>query len=217
MQTGSKTGGLSMHGGAEQQGKPPKGAAAIRAALDAVQQASGPLPVGPHAAGLRSDEQLAIASFYDREIAERFLERLVAAGIMTGSLRRGFRQDQVFVDCGDRQRAAELLAIHLEQTPDRVMSRYRRTADMALLGAVLGAIGVASESVSSRTLLTFRGAGVAFGFTLYGGLIGLFLGQLDAQARRAGRLQFSLRDMLLAMTLLSLLILSWQTLASLLR
>lgn len=210
-----------MHGGAEQQGKPPKGAAAIRAALDAVQQASGPLPVGPHAAGLRSDERLVIASFYDREIAQRFLERLVAAGIMTGSLRRGFRQDQVFVDCGDRQRAAELLAVHLEQTPDRVMSRYRRTADLALLGAVLGAtlgaIGVASDSLSSRTLLTFRGAVVAFGFTLYGGLIGLFLGQLDAQARRAGRLQFSLRDMLLAMTLLSLLFLSWQTLSPLLR
>jgi hypothetical protein len=206
-----------MNESRRQQGKPPKSASAIRAALDAVRHGNGPPPAaGPQTGGMQPDDRLTIASFYDREVALRFLERLVAAGVMSATLRRGFRQDQVLVDCGDRQRAAEALAEHLARTPDRMISRYRRSIDFLLLGAVLGgtlgSIGIASETMSGKTLQSPRGLLTAVGFTLYGALLGLFFGNIDDHSRRAGRLQFSVRDILFAMTLLSLLFLSWRAL-----
>ena len=201
----------------EPRGKRPKKADAIRDKLDALHSNRGETPAaGPQAAGMQADDQLVIASFYSREVARGYLERLAAAGVLSAKLKKGFRQDQVLVDCGDRRRAAELLAVHLAATPDRMTARYRRSVDFLLLGAVLGAtlgsIGIASETVSSRTLPTARGLLTTLGFTLYGGLIGVFLGNIDDKSRGAGRFQFSLRDIFLAMTILALLFLSQRVL-----
>jgi len=194
-------------------GKPPKSAGEIRDKLDSLHQHRGEAPAaGPQLAGMQADDQLVIASFYNREVARGYMERLAAAGIFTAKLRTGFRQDKVLVDCGDRQRAAELLEIHLAGTPDRMTARYRRSVDFLLLGAVLGAtigsIGIASESMKGHTLATGRGLLTTFGFMVYGGMLGLFLGNVDDKSRAAGRFQFSLRDLFLATTLLALLFLS---------
>ncbi|HUY88191.1 MAG TPA: hypothetical protein VMV10_05630 [Pirellulales bacterium] len=202
---------------AQPRGKPPKSAGAIRDKLDSLHENRGEAPAaGPQAAGMQADDQLVIASFYSREVARGYLERLAAAGVLSAKLRPGFRQDQVLVDCSDRQRAAELLAVHLAGTPDRMSARYRRSIDFLLLGAVLGAtlgsIGIASETMSGRTLVSPRGLLTALGFMLYGGVIGLFLGNIDDKSRGAGRFQFSLRDIFLATTLLALLFLSQRVL-----
>jgi hypothetical protein len=167
---------------------------------------------------MERDDSLVIASFYDREAASRFMEWLAAAGVLSATLRRGFRQDQVLVDFEDRQRAAELLAEYLARNPDRMTPRYRRSIDFMLLGAVLGgtlgAIGIASETLSGKALQSPRGLLTAVGFTFYGAVLGLFFGNIDDSSRRAGRLQFSVRDILFAMTLLSLLFLSWRVLGA---
>lgn len=202
-------------------GKPPKSAGAIRDKLDALHSRLGAAPAaGPQAAGMQADEPLVIATFYSRQVARGYLERLVAAGILSAKLEPGFRQDQVLVDCSDRQRAAELLAIHLAGTPDRMTARYRRSVDFLLLGAVLGAtlgsIGIASETASSRTLATPRGVLTSLGFLIYGGIIGLLLGNVNENSRHAGRLQFGLRDLFLVTTLFALLFLSQRALFMLL-
>ncbi len=207
-----------MNGDAEQQGKPPKSADSIRAALEAVRQSTCPAPqAGPHQAGLASDAPLVIASFYDPEVARGFVDLLVAAGILSATLRRGFRQDQVLVDSGDRRKAAELLAAYLVGKPYRMVTRFRRSIDFMLLGAAMGgvsgAIGIASRSVTSSTLLNFRAAVAVVGFTIYGGIIGFLLGQFDDRSRRTGRLQFSIREMLLIVTLFALIFMSWNALA----
>jgi hypothetical protein len=198
-------------------GKPPKSAGQIRNKLDSLHQHRGKAPAaGPQSAGMQADDQLVIASFYNREVARGYMERLAAAGILTAKLRTGFRQDQVLVDCGDRHRAAELLEIHLAGTPDRMTARYRRSVDFLLLGAALGAtlgsIGIASESMRGHTLATGRGLLTTFGLMVYGGLLGLFLGNVDDKSRGAGRFQFSLRDLFLATTLFALLFLSQRVL-----
>lgn len=198
-------------------GKPPKSTGAIRDKLDSLHSHVGAAPAaGPQSAGMQADEPLVIATFYSREAARGYLERLAAAGILSAKLKGGFRQDQVLVDCSDRQRAAELLAIHLKGTPDRMTARYRRSVDFLLLGAVLGAalgsIGVASETATSSTLATPRGLLTSLGFLIYGGIIGLLLGNVNEKSRNAGRLQFGLRDLFLVTTLLSLLFLSQRAL-----
>lgn len=84
----------------------------------------------------------------------------------------------------------------------------------AVLGGTLGAIGIASETMSGKALQSSRGLLTAVGFTLYGAVLGLFFGNIDDRSRRAGRLQFSVRDILFAMTLFSLLFLSWRVLGA---
>lgn len=198
-------------------GKKPKSAGAIRDKLDSLHRHRGPAPAaGPQAAGMQADDQLVIASFYSREVARGYLERLASGGILSARLQPGFRQDRVLVDCSDRQRAAELLAVHLAETPDRMTARYRRSVDFLLLGAVLGAtlgsIGIASETMSGRSLSTARGLLTTVGFLIYGGIIGLLLGNVDEKSRSAGRFQFGLRDMFLVTTLLALLFLTQRVL-----
>lgn len=198
-------------------GKRPKKGTAIRDKLVSLHEHRGEAPVaGPQAAGLQPDDQLVIASFYSRDVAQGYMQRLAAEGIYSAKLRKGFRQDQVLVDCGDRRPAARLLEVHLLSTPDRMTARYRRSVDFLLLGAVLGAtlgsIGIASETASGHTLPTARGLLTTLGFTLYGALIGVFLGNIDDKSRGAGRFQFSLRDIFLAMTILALLFLSQRVL-----
>jgi hypothetical protein len=62
-----------------------------------------------------------------------------------------------------------VLAEHLAKTPDRMTSRYRRSIDFLLLGAVLGgtlgAIGIASETMSGKALQSPRGLLTAAGFS----------------------------------------------------
>jgi hypothetical protein len=207
-----------MNDRTDERGKPPKNAASIRAVLEGVRHAGAPAEPGPESGGMADDAPLVIASFYDTQVAEEFLRRLAAAGVMSASLKRGFRQDQVLVDYGDRRRASDLLQVHLAQMPDRFVARYRRTTDFALLGAAiggtLGAIGIASESANSSTLMTARGAATALGFTLYGALLGAFLGQVDDRIRSSGRFQFSVRDILLTMTIFALLLMSWRAFSS---
>ncbi|HEV7224009.1 MAG TPA: hypothetical protein VGN42_14970 [Pirellulales bacterium] len=58
-----------MNESRRQQGKPPKSASAIRAALDAVRHGNGPPPAaGPQTGGMQPDDRLTIASFYDRRL-----------------------------------------------------------------------------------------------------------------------------------------------------
>lgn len=68
---------------------PPKSADKIRSKLEAIrQQAPGTASQGPLAEGLKPEDRLVIASFYDREGRQRYQDALLAKGISSSWQRR---------------------------------------------------------------------------------------------------------------------------------
>src|SRR5215469_16056222 len=193
---------------------PPKSVERIRSALDAIHSQVPPnAPAGPLTEGLKPEDRLVIASFYDRENRQRYQDALLANGIGSSWQRRD-RQDQVLVDAGDRALAARLLDEHLLAWPDRPQARGRRVVDFILLGAVLGAT-ISTAFVADRSFARNEAHwGLimisALAFTIYGAIVGGLLGSVRERLTQRGRLQFTILDLLLLAALVALAALVWR-------
>jgi hypothetical protein len=193
---------------------PPKSIERIRSKLQSIQeQAPSAATVGPLAEGLKPEDRLVIASFYDRENRQRYQDALLAKGIGSSWQRRD-EKDQVLIDMGDRAEAARLLDEHLAAWPDRPQARGRRVVDFVLLGAALGAI-VGTVFVAERSFAksqTRLGLIVmsAVASAIYGGLVGGLLGSLRERLAQRGRLQFTIIDLLLLAALVALAAFAWR-------
>jgi hypothetical protein len=193
---------------------PPKSLEKIRSALESIRhEAPSTAARGPLSEGLKPEDRLVIATFYDREGRKRFQDLLLANGI--NSLDRHSQgRDQVLVDMSDRQTAARLLDEHLLAWPDRPQARGRRVVDFLLLGGVLGAtISVAFVADRSFARSQARGGFIALtviAFTFYGALVGGLLGALKDRIKQRGRLQFTILDLLLLSALVALAAFAWR-------
>ncbi|HEV3345347.1 MAG TPA: hypothetical protein VG125_33525 [Pirellulales bacterium] len=182
--------------------------------LDAIRsQAPSHATTGPLAEGLRPEDRLVIASFYDRENRQRYQDLLLANGVGSSWERRD-RQDQVLVDMDDRVAAARLLDEHLAAWPDRPQARGRRVVDFILLGAVLGAT-ISTSFVADRSFARNEARwGLlmmsALAFTVYGAIVGGLLGSVRERLAQHGRLQFTILDLLLLAALVALAALVWR-------
>lgn len=193
---------------------PPKSVDKIRSKLDAIrQQAPSSATTGPHKEGLKPEDRLVIASFYDREGRQRYQDALLAKGI-NSSWQRSNRQDQVLIDMSDRIEAARLLDEQLAAWPDRPHAPGRRVIDFILLGAALGAtvgtVFVAETSFArSRerlTLIVFS----AIAGTVYGAMVGGLLGSVKQRLTDRGRMQFTILDLFLMAALVAVAALAWR-------
>jgi hypothetical protein len=196
----------------EPPGKPPKTAERIRATLETVRRAEGPgTSSGPLQGGLRAEDRLEIAAFFDADVARRFQQRLLEGGIMSSIVARR-KETRVSVDYADRQRAGDLLEVHRRECPDVRPSGHRRDYDFALfggaLGATLGLIGLYGEVDAWQDALTLGG------FTLLGALVGNLIDWLRIMYRRSGRLQFGVREFLIVVVLPALAVVLWRLLGT---
>jgi hypothetical protein len=198
---------------------PPKSIERIRSKLQSIQEhAPSAATTGPLAEGLKPEDRLVIASFYDGENRQRYQDALLAKGI--GSLwQRCDGKDQVLGDMGDRAEAARLLDEHLAAWPDRAQARGRRVVDFVLLGAALGAT-ISTAFVAERSSAKSQARlGLivmsAIAFTLYGALVGGLLGSVKERLVQRGRLQFTMLDLLLLAALVALAALAWRLITNL--
>ncbi|MGH7137176.1 MAG: hypothetical protein ACREHD_15650 [Pirellulales bacterium] len=187
---------------------PPKSVDKIRATLAAIHdQAPTAATTGPLIEGLKPEDQLVIASFYDREVRVRFQELLSAHSIGSSWERRDGR-DQVLVDMEDREQAARLRNEHALAYPDRIVARHRRIIDFAMLGGVLGATvstAFVADRSFQRSLARWEMTVLPIlAFTLYGTIVGGLLGALKERFVARGRLQFTILDLLLLSALVAL-------------
>ena len=193
---------------------PPKSVDRIRSTLAAIhEQAPSAAVPGPLSEGLKPEDQLVIASFYDREVRVRFQELLSAHSIGSSWERRDGR-DQVLIDASDRDAAARLRDEHALAYPDRIVARNRRIIDFALLGGVLGAT-VSVAFVADRSFLRSQARwGMivlsVLAFTVYGAIVGGLLGAMKERLVTRGRLQFTILDLLLLAALVALAALVWR-------
>jgi hypothetical protein len=193
---------------------PPKSADKLRSALESIHaQVPSAAAPGPLIDGLKPEDRLVIASFYDRDVRKRYQELLIAHSIGSSFERRDGR-DQVVVDASDREQAARLRDEHLLAYPDRVQARGRRVIDFVLLGGVLGAT-VSAAFVAERS---FARSQARWGmivlsvsaFALYGAIVGGLLAALKERFTNQGRLQFTILDLFLLAALVALASLVWR-------
>lgn len=190
---------------------PPKSADKLRSALEAIRgQAPNAVP-GPLKEGLKDDDRLVIASFYDPDVRRRYQELLMAHNIGSTHERRDGK-DRVLIDAGDREQAAKLRDEHLLAHPDRMQARGRRVIDFSLLGGVLGAT-ISAIFVVDRVYRHGQWQRMVLpvlGFTLYGAIVGGLLGVLKERFANRGRLQFTILDLFLLAALVALASLAWR-------
>jgi hypothetical protein len=193
---------------------PPKSIEKIRSKLDAIrQQAPSSATAGPLKEGLKPEDRLVIATFYNREGRERFQDALLAKGISSTWQHRD-RQDQVLIDMSDRAEAARLLDEQLAAFPDRPHAPGRRVIDFMLLGAALGAtvgtVFVAESSVArSRERLNLLVLSAMAG-AVYGAMVGGLVGSVKQRLTDRGRMQFTILDLFLMAALVALAALAWR-------
>ena len=188
------------------EGKPPRSRDEIRAHLAKLHPQRLEPPRGPMQRGLPEDAPLPITTFYDRHVARRFQERLLREGIHS-TLTPAEGQWQVAVDAADRPRAAELLALHAQEDPDRVPRGPIRSFDYTLFGACIGGtLAVCALGGDLRRLLSYVVVGVV---AVCGGLVGSFIDRARTSLRRTGRMQFTLLDALATIALAALVAFLW--------
>lgn len=198
---------------------PPKSIERIRSTLQSIQEhAPSAATAGPLAEGLKPEDRLVVASFYDRENRQRYQDALLAKGIGSSWERRDGK-DQVLVDMGDRAEAARLLDEHLAAWRDRPQARGRRVVDFVLFGAALGpTISTAflaersfAKSQARLNLIVMS----AVAFAIYGALVGGLLGSVRERLAQRGRLQFTMIDLFLLAALVALAAFAWRLVTNL--
>lgn len=188
------------------EGKPPRSVREIRACLDKLHAAVPGPDRGPMQQGLPEGMTLVVAAFFDRHVARRFQERLLRHGIHS-TLSHADGQWQVAVEASDRPRAAELLAVHVHDDPDRVPRGPVRSFDYTLFGAcIAGAVGVCALGGDLRSVKHYTLVSVV---AICGGLAGSFVDRARTSLRRTGRLQFTLLDALATIALAALAAFLW--------
>lgn len=179
-------------------GKPAKGREEIRATLDSIHQAEVPgHEAGPLNAGLNGEARLPIASFSTASTARDFQQVLLNSGVMS-ELMLSRRRTQVAVDMSDRQRAVELLngyrAEHPEVASTIKSRRYDKTILLGMVGAGVGITYVIAMGFLPSSILPCL-ACIAIGF-----LLGLLLDTPEGP----GGFYWSLRALLVVVTLAAL-------------
>ncbi|MCL6502315.1 MAG: hypothetical protein K6T86_06480 [Pirellulales bacterium] len=188
------------------EGKPPRSREEIRAYLDSLHSAQPELPPGAMQHGLPEDVPLVVATFYNRDVARRFQDRLLREGIHS-TLGGTPGQWQVAVDAADRPQAAELLALHLQHDPDHVPRGPIRSFDYTLFGACIAAtLAVCALGGDLRRLRSYLVVAVV---GICGALVGSFIDRARTSLRRTGRMQFTLLDALATIALVALAAFLW--------
>jgi hypothetical protein len=180
----------------------------IRSALAAVRAQSREQPAaGPLTEGSTAEHRIVLAEFHDSASCKAFQQQLSQNGMLFEVRERG-QTTLVCVDAGDRVRAGELLANHLQEHPDVWATGHRRDWDGmifgAMLGAVVGTIFLAGQRLS--WLLTAQMLACA----LLGSMIGRTLNLLK-QTVIQRKLQFGLQETLTLVAIIAMVMFLYQS------
>jgi hypothetical protein len=180
------------------EGKQPKDARTIRAALESIHhEQEGPTKQGPLAGGASPHHRIVVATFHDPSVARSLQRQLTQSGIHSRAKRHA-RMTQISVDFEDHQRATEVVDQHRQTCPDQKPSGIRRDFDFLIfgiaIGLTLGFIYVFGNAGNPTALA----APVVFGLT--GALTGHFIDRIRRHWRhwrRTGQLRFGVWEFLI--------------------
>ena len=176
----------------ELDGKPPKTGMQIRSVLEAVQANVPHAEQGSRMTGLRPDDAIVVASFYNTRLALD-LQTILAKAEIKCRLQRLGQQMQVVIPACDRDRAKPIVADHAAVNRDS--SQYRREYARAwsqmggrigfcigVIVAIATAFAVLATAEESLGFVVFLGlliiCYIGFVFGGLGWVIGLLLGTI---------------------------------------
>ncbi len=118
-------------------GKPPKSVDRIRSSLESIHKtAEVNNESGPLIGGFGPEHPFKVGSFYSREVARDFQQKLNQSGVFS-KLVVGRQATIVTVDHEDRQRAAALFQQHRRQHPNLRPKGNARRFDFLIFGVVI--------------------------------------------------------------------------------
>lgn len=185
------------------QGKPPKTAVSIRASLESIHRsAEKTAHAGPLVDGFSGAYPIAVATFFDREVARSLQQLLSQSGIFS-KIVPGGQGASVFVDNDDHDRAAQLYREHQERFPNRIPRKQSRRFDFLIFGIAIGitigmiiAAGVKDFQDAIAIPITFTAIGAAVGHLLDRGRTGFY---------RTGRIRVGVLDLLITMSIIGMM------------